>query len=161
MNEMRSRGFTLMELLMVLGLLGLLAGMTAPALRGVREWLSGRESRLLFMELETACRLYRMENGSWPESLTGREVRLDADPVDWRTILGPYLERAVLDVTLTDGHGNPDIRLVLDADGDHWIEGDELRGLPEPDRPRRIWTLVALYSLDHDGNVSATNWETD
>jgi hypothetical protein len=71
------------------------------------------------------------------------------------------MERPVMDELLTDGLGNTDIRLVLDADGDHWIEGSDLSGLPEADRPQRLWARVALYSLDDDGNLSAKSWETE
>jgi prepilin-type N-terminal cleavage/methylation domain-containing protein len=161
LNHGRRSGFTLMEMILVLGLLGLLAGLTTPALRGVRDWLAVRESHLVFMEVETACRLYRVEHGHWPEALTRGEVRLDADRVDWRSALGLYMERPVMDELLVDGRGNTDIRLVLDADGDHWIEGNDLSGLPEADRPQRLWARVALYSLDDHGNLSATSWEME
>lgn len=160
-NRNGAGGFSLMELVLVLGLLGLLAGLTAPALRGIRLWLSERESRLLFMEVETACRLYRMERGGWPDELTGREIFLNGGTVDWRRVLGPYMERPVADEALVDGRGNTDIRMVLDADGDHWIEGSELSGLTEAERPERLWARVAIYSLDTDGNLSAKNWEAD
>lgn len=151
-------GFTLLELVLILGVLGILAGISSPAIRGIRDWLADRESRLLFMELETACRLYRMEWGDWPEELANEEVELSADPATWRRLLGPYMGEGPQDGMLSDGHGNTDIRLVLDADGDHWIEGSRLIGVPEADRTERLWARVAIYSLDADGNLVAKSW---
>jgi prepilin-type N-terminal cleavage/methylation domain-containing protein len=152
------RGFTLMELVLVLGLLGLLAGLTAPALGGIRAWLAGRESQLLFLEVESACRLYRMENGAWPEPFTAGEIGLNDRPAAWKDFLASYMEREVHGPQLEDGHGNSEIRLVLDTDGDHWIYGRELTRLPESERPERLWARVAIYSLNPDGSLSATNW---
>lgn len=147
-----------MELILVLGLLGLLAGLTAPAVGGVRAWLAGRESQLLFMDVESACRLYRMEHGSWPEPLSQGEIGLNESTVAWRDVLAPYLERRIEAQVLEDGHGNTDIRIVLDVDGDHWIDGTQLRGLPESNRPARIRARVAIYSLNPNGSLSAKNW---
>lgn len=147
-----------MELVLVLGLLGLLAGVTVPAVSGVRAWLAGRESQLLFIEVESACRLYRMENGAWPGPMTQGEVALNATPGAWRDALGPYIERDIHEKPLADGHGNTDIRVALDVDGDHWVDGSQLRGLPESQRPVRIRARVAIYSLGTDGKLSAKNW---
>jgi prepilin-type N-terminal cleavage/methylation domain-containing protein len=152
------RGFSLIELVAVLGVLAILAGIGASGLRGVQVWMRERASAQLFMELQTACRLYQMERGDWPASLRSGEIELNAPESGWREALAPYLERPVHDRVIRDGFGNERILLVVDVDGDRWIEGRELAALPVEERPTRLWARVAVYSLDEAGKAVAKSW---
>lgn len=153
-----NKGFSLLEVLLVLGVMSILAGLATGGSKGIRNWLAASESRSLFMEMENACLQYRMNHGRWPPALGQTETELNADGGDWRDALAPYLERRVVDRVLRDGFGHTRLFLLVDLDGDRWIERDQFRALGEADRPERIWARVAMYSLDEDGALVSTSW---
>lgn len=154
----RRGGFTLLEMLLVIGIAVLMMGLSGSAWQGIRRWQAGAESRLLFMELENACGLYRQETGDWPAGLQEGELGL-AGSLALQEALAPYLERPLLGTTLRDGFGNTDIRLIVDADGDHWIEASDFAGLEPDRRPSRLWARVVVYSLGGDGRLGAASWD--
>ena len=85
-------GFTLLELLVVLAILGLIATFAAPQ---VLKWLSGAKSDSAQIQIEalgTGIDLYRLEVGSYPPTL---EALVSQPPgVDkWD---GPYLRKIVV-----------------------------------------------------------------
>jgi prepilin-type N-terminal cleavage/methylation domain-containing protein len=151
-------GFSLIELLLVLGIMAILGGLGAAGFKGVHAWLGAQQSRSLFAELQNACRLYRMERGTWPESFLDGEADLNAEGSGWRDQLGPYMESRVADRTIEDGDGNTRIFLIVDADGDHWIERDAFIAADPGQLPDRIWARVVVYSLDGEGALAATSW---
>ena len=74
-------GFTLLELLVVLVILGLLASVTAPA---VARYLSGAKvdaAKLQIQNISTTLDLYRLDTGSYP---TARDGLRALGPVDIR-----------------------------------------------------------------------------
>ncbi|NDV63494.1 type II secretion system protein [Puniceicoccales bacterium CK1056] len=151
-------GFSLLELLVVLGILSLLAGLATGGSKGIQNWLAASESQSLFMEIANACQQYRMEHGEWPEAFRAGETDLNAAAEDWSKALAGYLERRVLDRVLRDGFGNTRLFLVLDSDGDHWIEPGQFEAMEEGIVPDRIWARVAIYSLDEAGRLTAKSW---
>ena len=88
-------GFTLLELLVVLVILGLLASLVGPQ---VLRQLSGSKTKtaaLQIKELGTALDLYRLEVGRYPTSSEGLEA-LIRQPADTRGWNGPYLTKKTL-----------------------------------------------------------------
>jgi general secretion pathway protein G len=84
-------GFTLIEVLVVLTILGLLLTVVAPRVTG---WLdSGQErvARIQIRNLASAVEMFRLEVGRYPTQEEGLAALLVAPPgiVGWR---GPYLE---------------------------------------------------------------------
>lgn len=149
----------MLELLIVLSLLAVMAGVALPGAGAVRGWLARSESQSLFRELESACQLYWLERGAWPEGLLKGEVALDDGGQDWREEVAPYMERRLVGEELADGHGNTRLLLVVDGDGDRWIEAGDFSALDVAERPERLWRRVAVYSLDADGRLAAASWE--
>ena len=90
-------GFTLLEMLVVLVVLGLLAGLIGPQLFGrvgeARATTAKTQMELIGVALDS----YRLDNGSYPVTAQGlnalntRPGRAPA-PLNWR---GPYLRKAV------------------------------------------------------------------
>lgn len=59
-------GFTLLELIVVIAVIGILFSILFPAVSGMRERARQRESEIMKNSMETAIRAYRTEYGYWP-----------------------------------------------------------------------------------------------
>lgn len=93
-------GFTLVELLVVLGIIALLAAMVAPQ---VIKYLGSARSETASVQLkniESALELYYLDTGKYPEQLSVL-VEAPVDTTDWR---GPYLKKSI---SLIDPWGKP------------------------------------------------------
>ncbi|HSS65384.1 MAG TPA: type II secretion system major pseudopilin GspG [Gammaproteobacteria bacterium] len=88
----RSPGFTLLELLVVMAILGLIVTFAAPR---ALKWLSGAKSdsaRIQIEALGTGIDLYRLEVGSYPPDLEALVTQPSgADRWD-----GPYLKKSTV-----------------------------------------------------------------
>ena len=105
-DRRRSRqegGFTLMELLVVLAIIGLLAVLVAPR---VIQYLGGAKvdtAKVQVDRLAGVLDLYRLETGSYPSQEEGLAILYDA-PVNAANWNGPYIRNRD---SLTDPWGNP------------------------------------------------------
>lgn len=102
----RQRGFTIIELLIVMAILGMLAVMVAPNLFNQAD--SARRDAVLsqISSLGSALDAYRLDMGQYPESLDGL-LRNSSGRASWN---GPYLRGEVP----SDPWGNA---YVYDTDG--------------------------------------------
>lgn len=94
---MRRRGFTLLELIVVIIVLGLLAGLVAPQIFGRLGEAKDVAARTQMSLLGTALDNYRLDNGSYPTTDQGlralREKPVGGVPApNWR---GPYLRKDI------------------------------------------------------------------
>jgi len=101
-SRTRRRGFTLIEVLLVLLILGLLATVGIMAFSGVREGAKVDSTKLLLAEIETALDTFNMHMSRYPtaeEGLAALRTKPafsdDAEGQNWR---GPYLKREAKDV---------------------------------------------------------------
>lgn len=88
------RGFTLLELLVVLVVLGMLAGIVGPK---YFKQLGRSETKIAHAQIETlvkALDIYRLEMGHYPTGEQGLQALVEApgEAVDWG---GPYLRKGV------------------------------------------------------------------
>lgn len=125
----RQRGFTLLELLVVLAILGLIATFAAPQ---VLKWLSGAKSdsaRIQVEALGTGIDLYRLEVGSYPPTLEALVSKPGGED-KWN---GPYLKKTVLPkdpwgrdyIYRYPGQHGPYDLISLGADGAEGGEGED------------------------------------
>ncbi len=89
-------GFTLIELLVVLVIIGILAGYIGPKIMGHPEEAKRTKATLQIQGIETALKMYKLDNGSYPSTEQGLQalVELPASgklPPKWRE--GGYLEK--------------------------------------------------------------------
>ncbi len=105
-DKRRSRqegGFTLMELLVVLAIIGLLAVLVAPR---VIQYLGGAKvdtAKVQVDRLAGVLDLYRLETGTYPSQEEGLAILYD-EPVNAANWNGPYIRNRD---SLTDPWGNP------------------------------------------------------
>jgi general secretion pathway protein G len=87
-----SAGYTLMELLVVLGIIALLVALVAPqVLRYLGDARSGT-AKAQIKNLESALELYYLDTGTYPDAQTGLMtlVKPPAENLNWK---GPYLKQ--------------------------------------------------------------------
>ncbi len=93
-----TRGFTLIEMLVVLVILSLLAGLVLPRLMGRTEEARRQTTEVQMRVLENALALYYADNGVYPTTEQGlaalvEKPSTDPAPAKWK---GPYLEKGIL-----------------------------------------------------------------
>jgi general secretion pathway protein G len=95
----RMRGFTLIEIMVVITILGILAALIVPRVVGRTDDARIAAARQDIASLMQALKLYRLDNGRYPTTEQGLRALLEKPTVEpvpnnWKT--GGYLERAGL-----------------------------------------------------------------
>lgn len=90
-------GFTLIELIVVIVVLGLLAGLVAPQIFGRVSEAKTVTARTQMELLAAALDGYRLDNGGYPSTTQGLQALMERPsaeptPANWR---GPYLRKAI------------------------------------------------------------------
>ena len=89
----REAGFTLLELLVVLAIMGLLAAIVAPQVLKYLGSSRSQTAKVQIQNITAALELYRLDVGRYPTQEEGLNVLVAAAPADacWN---GPYLQKA-------------------------------------------------------------------
>jgi general secretion pathway protein G len=90
------RGFTLIELMVVIVILGILAGLIVPRIMSRPEQAKRLKARMQIESIATALKLYKLDNGSYPTTEQGLQALVEQPssgtiPKNWRK--GGYLEK--------------------------------------------------------------------
>jgi general secretion pathway protein G len=90
-------GFTLLEIIVVIIVLAMLAGLVAPQIFNRLTEARATTARTQITLLETALDNYRLDNGAYPTTEQGLQALRDKParapvPANWR---GPYLRKSV------------------------------------------------------------------
>jgi general secretion pathway protein G len=108
---MRRGGFTLLELLVVIVIIGMLAGLVAPRYFDQVSKSNAKIAKAQIDSLEKALDTYRLDVGTYPTTEQGLEA-LNTRPQNLEKWAGPYLKKAVP----LDPWGAP---YVYKSPGDH------------------------------------------
>ena len=95
-RNLNHKGFTMIELMVVIVILGILAAIIAPRLVGRTDEARITKARVDITNLETALKLYKLDNGVYPTTEQGLQALVEAPetgttPRNWRE--GGYLEK--------------------------------------------------------------------
>lgn len=96
-------GFTLLELLVALAILGMLAALAVPRVMGLLGGARSDAARIQIGNLGVSLYLYRLETGSYPSDQEGLSALVER-PAGHATWAGPYLRRKE---SLLDPWGRP------------------------------------------------------
>jgi general secretion pathway protein G len=91
-SSRRARGFTLVELLVVLAILGLLVGLVGPRVMSTLGGSKTQTARIQVSDLSTALDIYRLEVGRYPATDEGLQALVER-PGDAKNWNGPYLKK--------------------------------------------------------------------
>ena len=124
------RGFTLIELMVVIVILGILAGLIVPRIMGRPEEAKQLKAKLQIETLETALKLFKLDIGSYPDTEQGLQALIEKPetgnaPSKWRE--GGYLEKGRLP---KDPWGNEYIYLSPGVQGEYDIVSHGADGVP-------------------------------
>ena len=102
-RKKRALGFTLVELLVVLAILGMLAALVGPQVLNQLGGAKSKSAAIQISDLEQALEIYKLDVGRFPNSSQGLEalVRQPSGVKGWN---GPYLKKGELPM---DPWGNP------------------------------------------------------
>ena len=135
----RSAGFTLIELMIVLFILGLLAALVAPRLMGRVGKAKQKTAQAQIQMLATALDLFHLDVGRYPTEEEGLRS-LYAKPESLPAWSGPYLDKAV--------------------PKDPWAR-DYVYKCPGEHGPYDLYSMGADGQPGGEGeNADITNWET-
>ena len=126
-------GFTLIELMVVIVILGILAGLIIPRIMGRPEEARQMKAQVQIESIETALRLYKLDNGSYPTTEQGLQALVEAPTVGelpraWRE--GGYLEKGKVP---KDPWGNEYIYLSPGPHGEYDLSSYGADGQPGGD----------------------------
>ena len=126
----RCSGFTLMEILVVMVIIGILAALVAPRLISKTDSARVTEAEIQIKNLETALKLFRMDNGFYPSTEQGLSALIEPPeigqiPDNFRP--GGYLDKKSVS---PDPWRNEYIYISPGAQGDYDIISYGADGLP-------------------------------
>jgi general secretion pathway protein G len=141
----KDQGFTLIELMVVIIILGILAMWVAPKIMDRPGEARQMKVRLDIQNLETALKLYKLDNGPYPGTEQGLQALVEMPesgtiPKKWKK--GGYLEKGKVP---KDPWGNDFIYLSPGLKGDFDIISYGADGVPGGE----------------DENKDVNNWELD
>ena len=133
----RPNGFTLIELMVVIVILGILATLILPKIMGKPGEAKQLQAKIQIQSLETALRYYKLDNGIYPATEQGLMALVEipqtgAIPKKWRQ--GGYLEKGKVP---KDPWGNDFIYISPGIHGDCDLLSYGADGVPDGEGENR------------------------
>ena len=143
-NRIQNQGFTLIELMVVIVILGILAMYIAPKIMGRPDEARQVKAKVDIASLETALKLYKLDSGIYPTTDQGLQAlvsppQTEPAPRNWKK--GGYLDKAKVP---KDPWGNAFVYLCPGNKGEYDIisyGADGVAGGAENNRDIQSWDL--------------------
>lgn len=128
----KQTGFTLLELLVVLGIIAMLAGLVGPQVMKHMAEAKVKAAKVQIEDLSQTLDMYKLDVGSYPTGEQGLNALVE-NPGDVQRWNGPYLKKAKIPLDPWNNeyqynspseHGKFDI-VSLGADGKEGGEGED------------------------------------
>ena len=133
-------GFTLLEIMVVIVILGLLAALVVPKLIGRTEEAKQTQTRLQIKNIEQALQLFKLDNGFYPGTEQGIEALVRIPEIG--RIPKNYRKGGYLDRVPKDPWGNSYVYVSPGTNGDYDITSygaDEAPGGEGEDADINSW----------------------
>lgn len=139
-----SKGFTLIELMVVIVVLGLLAGIVIPNIIGNVGRAEIERAKADIKSFETALGMYRLDNGIYPSTEQGLQALIEAPstgslPKRWKK--GGYLQKHSIP---KDPWGNDYVYICPGSHGDYDLTAygkDGMSGGEDEDKDINNWEI--------------------
>lgn len=95
MSMVKSKGFTLLELLVVMVIIGLLAGYVGPKYFNKLGESQVQAAKSQMNAFSKALDVYRLDNGAYPDQQAGLNALITAPQSDSKKWKGPYLKKTI------------------------------------------------------------------
>jgi prepilin-type N-terminal cleavage/methylation domain-containing protein len=181
MKTVRHRGFTLLEMLVVLVLVGIFSGLLFPGFTAIRRTTLQHRSRWQFCEIISALETYALHYGHWPTFLQPEEKPLalaqfrrelvealqgvddgessihNADNVRFFVFPRSFFNS---DGAFVDAFGNENLSIVVRKNGRLRIPQEVFpKSAREGMDAGGITESLAIWSCDERGNICAKSWQ--
>ena len=148
-------GFTLLELLIVLVIIGILATMLIPVYAGMRARAQRVQCVANLHSLYLAADVYLQRNGNWPQIIHGTSDTSEADFANaWIDALSPFgpTRQTWICPTIQEIRQNPDYLLPQDARLDYFPMAFDDKPTTPHQWPRQPW-FIETASVHGNGNI--------
>jgi len=143
-KKINACGFTLIELMVVIVILGILAGLIVPRIISRPEEAKQLKAKIQIESLETALKLYKLDAGMYPDTEQSLQALVEIPevgriPKKWRK--GGYLEKGKVP---KDPWGNEFVYLSPGVHGDYDLISYGADGVPggeEKDKDINSWEI--------------------
>ncbi|GBC64066.1 type II secretion system protein GspG [Desulfonema ishimotonii] len=126
---MTRQGFTLIELMVVIVILGILAGLIVPRIMRRPDEAKQMKAKIQIESLETALKLYKLDNGAYPTTEQGLQALVEApEPPPKKWPQGGYLEKGKVP---KDPWGSEFVYLSPGIQGEYGITSYGADGVPD------------------------------
>jgi len=98
--QAKQRGFTLLEIMVVIVILGILASLVVPNLMGNKDQADHQKAVSDIVALENALDMYKLDNSRYPttdQGMTALVTKPDSEPVPRNYKSGGYIKRLPTD----------------------------------------------------------------
>src|SRR4030066_1739031 len=114
-----NKGFTLLEIIVVVFILSILAAIVAPKIIGRTDDARIAEAKIQIKSFETALKLFKLDNGFYPDTQQGLDALVEKPSdgqIPQKYKEGGYLEQKKIPL---DPWGNPYIYVSPGLNGDY------------------------------------------
>lgn len=162
-NRRAQGGFTIVELLIVIVVIGILAAITVVAFNGVQERARDAERKTGLSNVAKALQMYKIDHGSYPNASSGCSAASGGAGNGWLNLVYSGTSASITGCLINDGKLSTDI---IDPSGSKSCTGATCHAYMFYVCGAGAFLMANLESLPQDeaaidnANACATSWDT-